>query len=90
VVRIAVRNQIGQQIEDLYRLQGVEHAGRHVRGLRQGALSDVCLAEGNRRFICRQRSKNNLSVILAFDAARDNFAGFRFDLCRRIAFGNDF
>ena len=90
MVRIAVRNQVCQQIEDLCLVQRIENSCRHIRGLGQGPASDVWFPDGDRLLIRRQRSNENLLLILALQAASEKLAGFRFDLSRSIALRDDF
>ena len=90
MIRIAVGNQIGQQIEDLCLTQRVDDAGRHIRSLRQRAETDLCFANGPHFLGCRQWSNHYHPIILALDTARDDLAGFRFDFSRRKSFGDDF
>src|SRR5947209_3232731 len=46
VIRITVRNHVGQQIENLIFLQSVQNSSGHIRDLRQFAPADVAFAEG--------------------------------------------
>ena len=45
--------------------------------------------DDHRRFDCRHGSKDHSLIIFALDPASDYVAGFQFDLCRRITFGDD-
>ena len=90
VLRIALRNQIRQQIEDLCCAQGVESAGGHVRRFGQRTRSDIIFADDDCRFIRRRRSNYNHAIILALDTTGHDLAGFHFDLSRRVTLDNHF
>src|SRR6186997_165675 len=84
----AIRNQISHKIEDLPLFEGVQDASGHVGDQGEGALLYICFADGDTLIGRSEGAHYDHSFVLTLNPAREYFAAFRFDLSRRITFGD--